>query len=395
MGRGHRLAAGAAAVLVLGLGAPASAGAAQWRVQPGVDVGAVRDSNIRLTTGPHEDTRGYVAAADLEVGRETPTSRADFEATVVRSEYTSGEAQDRTEHRGSLDAEKRTSERGTLGLRGEYRRDTLFASRILDEGTGDIRDVDVGLSTETEVRRYYRVLQPSWHWLLSELSAVHLAYRHSDVDFAQAAATDLVNYESDLLSATYSRRISARDGFHVTAAASRYRPEGDENEADSLQLLAGMSREFSETTEGSFSLGAGRTEEKGMTRDERSTGLVATATLRQKGEVSNLEAILSRDVTPSGIGRALQTDQLRVYWVRQLSPTTEFVLDLWWLQTEVVEGFDPDAERRYYEVNPSVRWRWLANVAVVASYSYRYQKYASEAESANGSAVFLGLSYRL
>lgn len=383
----------AALALCLAGSLPATAPAAQWSVSPGVDVGAVRDDNIRLTPGDHETTSGYVAAANLELERESPTSQADFAATVVRTDYTSGEADDRTEHRARLDAVKRTSERGTLGLRGEYRRDTLFETVIFDPGVGDIRDVDVGLARDAEVRRYYRVLQPSWTWQLTELSGLDVSYRRSDVDFARAEGTDVVNYDSDLLTATYNRRLSLQNSFLVTAAAARYRPESGDNDADTVQLLVGMGRDFSETLEGSFSLGASRTREQGAAEDD--SGIVVSGVLRQESEVSTLEGILSRDVAPSGIGRALQTDQLRIYWVRRLSPATDFVLDAWWLQTEVTEGFDPSAERRYYEISPQFRWRWLENVSVVASYSYRWQKYVAEPDSAHSNTVFLGLGYRL
>ena len=377
-----------------GWGGGSAALAAQWNVQPAVDVGAVRDDNIRLTPGPHETTTGYVAAANLDVERERPTSLAELDIAVVRADYSEGEAEDRTDHRARLNAEQRTSERGTLGLRAEYRRDTVFDSVVLEEGTGDIEDVDVGLSSDTEVQRYYRVIEPEWTWLLTELSSVNVSYRTRDVNFADAQGTGLIDYESDSLSTTYSRRISVQNRFHVTAATSRYRREGGDGESDTLRLLAGMGRDFSETLEGSFAVGVSRTTET-VAGEDRSSGLVLRAELRQEGEVSRLHGIFSRDVTPSGIGRALQTDQLRLYWVRGLTPTMDFVLDAWWLQTEVVEGFDPNANRRYYEVSPKLRWQWLANVSVVASYRQRYQKYEAAADSADSSTVFLGLSYRL
>lgn len=380
----------------LGLLLPFAGGvarAADWRVTPAIDAGALRDDNIRLAPGPHETTTGYIAAANLDVERQSPTSDAEFEAAVVHTDYSEGEVEDRTDQRARLTARKRTSERSTFGLRGEYRRDTLFENVVLEEGTGDTQDVDVGLSTETEVRRNYRVIEPSWSWLLSELSSVDFAYRRGDVNFTGPAGAGLVDYETDQLNATYNRRVSARNSVHVTAGAARYRPADENRKAETLQLLVGMGREFSETLRGSFAIGASRTDEDGGAGDS-SSGLVVRAELRQEAEVSTLHAIASRDVAPSGIGRALQTDQVRLYWVRPLSPTVEFALDARWLQTEVVEGFDPQANRRYYEVSPRLSWRWLANLSVVASYRQRYQKYET-ADSADSSTVFLGLSYAL
>lgn len=392
----HRRALRRAALgLALGLGVCAPATAAQWSVRPAVDLGAVRDDNIRLTTGPHDTASGYIAAANLEVERETETSRADFAGAAVYSRYSGGDVGDTTEYRAELDAEKQTSERGTLGLAAEYRRDALFKTLVIEEGTGDIRDVDVGISTEEEVRRYYRVVEPSWRWLLSELSSVRFSYRLTDASFSDAARTVIVDYEEDLLNATYARQWTSQNDFYVTVNASRYRPEGDANESDTLRLLAGVGRAFSETLRGTFALGASRTDETGVAQEGRTTGVVVTATLRQRSELSTLEGVVSRDVTPSGIGRALRTDQVRVYWARRTSPRTELVFDAQWLETRVIEGTDPSVERRYYELSPQLRWQWLADTFVVASYRYRYQKFRAAADSADSSAVFLGVSYSL
>jgi len=384
----------AAAVFAL---AAAPGEAAQWTVVPAVDLGAVRDSNLRLTTGPHDSTTGYVAAARLGVARETEVSRAELNGFVAHTRYSGDEFEDKTDFGLTLDAIHRTSERGSLGLDARYRREALFHTVVLlPEDVGDIRDVDVGLSDDTLVRRHYRVLQPSWRWLLTERSAIELRYRLTDVSFSDRPQTsELLDYEENLISAIYSRRLSARDELLVTANASRYRPDGTDAEAETVQLLIGRARTFSETLRGSVSVGAGRTTEREGGTEEESTGIVVDARLQQRAETSTLDGVVSRTVTPSGIGRVLRTDQLRVLWTRQLGPALEFGLEARLLRTRVVEGVDPSADRRYYEIAPRLSWQWLEDVAIVGTYRYRRQRYDVDTDTADSSAVFLGLSYRL
>ncbi|HEX7043434.1 MAG TPA: hypothetical protein VF203_02355 [Burkholderiales bacterium] len=364
---------------------------------PTVDVGAVRDSNLRLTTGPHDSTTGYIAAARMDVTRETEVSQAELNGFVAHTRYSGDEFEDKTDYGLTLDATHRTSERGTLGLDARYRREALFETVILvPADVGDIRDVDVGLSTETVVRRNYRVLQPSWRWLLTERSAIELRYRLTDVSFSDRPQdSELLDYEENLVSAIYSRQLSARDELLVTANASRYRPEDTDAEAETVQLLIGRARTFSETLRGSISVGAGRTTEREGGIEEDSTGLVIDARLRQRAEISTLDGVISRTVTPSGIGRVLRTDQLRVLWSRRLGPALEFGLEARLLRTRVVEGVDPSADRRYYEIAPRLSWQWLEDVAIVGTYRYRRQRYDVDTDTADSSAVFLGLSYRL
>lgn len=389
--RRARVTLGAAALALWG----GPAAAASWEVQSFLDAGALRDDNIQLTTAPHESTSGYVAATRVEAKRTTETSRATFNGFLAHTTYSTGDLPDKTEEGLAVNAEKATSERSKLGFDGEFRHDALFETAITRRGTGDVRDVDVALSENTQVRRNYRVLAPSWNWLLTESSSVRLAYRYTNAGFSDDAGTDLVDYKENLLSATYTRQLNPRDELNITTNSIRYRPATGNEEADTVQLLAGLGRAFSETLRGSFALGASKSTTHSPAGDDDATGLAANASLRQSSETSTLEGVISRDVTPSGIGQALRTDQLRIFWSRRLSENLEFILETQWLRTRALEGGNAGVDRRYYEISPQLRWQWLENWYVVGSFHRRQEKLDTAPDSADSNAVFLGLSYRL
>jgi hypothetical protein len=375
--------------------APAAAWAAQWTWRPSVEVGAMRDDNLELTTGPHTSTSGYVVGARLDTEAKTETSVTKVLGAATHTNYSRADIEDKNERGLYLTSENRMSERGTLGFEGEYRHDAVFETSVVRPGTGDVRDTDIGLSTRTEIRRDYRTFQPSWNWLLTERSAIRFGYRWSDVSFSETAGTGLVNYQDHLISAAYSRQLTPKQDVTVSTNIARYEPDTAGVKAQTLQLLAGLTQAFSPNVKGSAAFGVSRTTETTPGNEDRSSGVVASATLRQTGELSTFEGVLSRDVTPSGIGRTLRSDQLRVYWTRQLAPEIEFVFNVQLLRTQLLEGSDPNANRTYYDIAPELRWRWLENTYVVGSVRYRKQKYESDPNSADSNAVFFGIRYSL
>lgn len=369
--------------------------AAEWRVQPSIDVASTYEDNVALVTGDTESTSAYIVAPRVSIVRNTETSKVDLNGYVAFTDYQRGEIEDKTESAIFLTSHNKTSERGTLGLNGELRRDTLFERFRQGPGVGDLRDTDIGLSTSTQVRRNYRALNPYFNWLLTEVSALRLEGRLTDVNFSNTGGTSLIDYRETFIGSTYSRELSERNTATLTANMFRYRPENSDAEAETLQLLAGLVRKFGESTRGNFAIGGSSTRQTENDEEDRSSGVVLRAGLEQRSEISQLETVVSRDVTPSGIGRALRTDQYRIRWLRKTAPTVDFVLVGQYIRNRVLEGSDPGIDRRYLEIEPQLRWHWLENWVVSGSYRYRQQEFDASGDSADSNAVFLGVSYNL
>lgn len=373
----------------------ATARGAEWIFEPSIDLASMYDDNVELTTGAHTSSSGYILAPRISLNRNTETSKMDLDAYAAFTDYQRGDVEDRSESAASIRSYSQTSERGTLGLDAELRRDTLFERFSEARGVGDLRDVDIGLSTSTRVRRNYVAANPYFDWLLTERSAVRVGYRLTDVGFSNADGTGLTDYKEHLVSGSYTRQLSETDSASLAANVIRYRPDSTTSEADTLQLVAGLTRKFSETTKGAVAAGINKTKQAEAGTDDTSSGLVLRAEMEQKSEISQLDTVLSRDVAPSGIGRALSTDQFRIRWLRKTAPTVDFVLEAQAIRTRVLEGSDPTIDRRYLEIGPSFQWHWLEDWAISGGYRYRRQKYDAEPDSADSNAVFLGVSYAL
>lgn len=368
---------------------------AEWIFQPSIDLASTYDDNVELTTGSPTSASGYIVAPRFSLKRNTETSKMDLDAYAAVTDYQQADVEDRTETVASLRSKNQTSERATFGLDGELRRDTLFAYLNQGRGVGDLRDVDVGLSTSARIRRTYLAANPYFDWLLTERSSVRLGYRLTDASFSNAGGTGLIDYKEHIISGSYNHQLTEQNSASLTANAMRYRPDNSTNEADTIQLLAGISRAFSESTRGSFAIGGSDTTQTEAGVEGSSSGVVLRAELVQKSEISQLDTVLSRDVAPSGIGRSLRTDQFRIRWLRKTSPTVDFILDGQAIRTHVLEGSDPTIDRRYLEIAPHFQWHWIEHWAISGGYRYRRQKYDADTNSADSNAVFLGVTYAL
>lgn len=379
---------------VIALLAAQASSAAEWIFEPSVAVGATYDDNVDLTTESGDSVSGYLLVPRVQLRANTEVSKTVLDGYLAYTDYRESDIEDKTEFVGFLTDERRTSERGTLNFRGEYRRDTLFERVDFGEGTGDLQDVDIGLSSSTEVRRHRRTLDPRYTWLLTERSAIRLGYRYTSTSYANASGTDLVDYQQDGVSATYIHSVTDRSDIELTVNAARFDPDIDE-ESRTVQVLGGLRRAFSDTLRGNFAAGVSRTRTEAGTEEDTSSGVVFRAGLEQRAERSILDGVVSRDVTPSGLGRTLESDQLRIRWTFKTTPTVDFVLRSHLLRNRVLEGEDPGIDRRYYEVEPELRWQWLPDLFFSGSYRYRRQKFDASPDAAKSNAYFLGLAYSL
>lgn len=365
---------------------------AEWIFRPSIELASVYDDNLRLAT--EEDSVSswrVVPRLALEGRTEVATTRVD--AYVAYSDYDEDEivVEDKTEASVFLASERRTSERTTVGLDGQYRRETLFKRVDFGPGIGDPQDVDVAITDFTDVQRYYRVAEPYARWQWTERTTFQFAYRLTDANFSNERGTGLVDYRNSTVQALAIHALTTRMEGTLTIRGSRFDPE-DREESDTIELLAGVRYAFTETLQGRFSAGASRTEQERGGVDETFSDVVFAAGLEQRSELSRLDGLISRGVTPGGLGEAVRSDQIRLRWERQVAPQLLFLLKVQALDIEALDDEVESVNRRYYDIEPQLRWRWLTDWSVFGAYRYRRQKY-DVGEAASSNSVLLGVRW--
>jgi len=366
--------------------------AAEWTTESSVSFGVGYYDNVALTTGPHESVSSISLTPRVKFGRITETSAVNIGLLVNAKDYSNSAVKDENEQILSLRSFLRTTERTRLEVDGEIRRENLFETLLVDPGIGDLRDTDIGL-IDTKIKRTLKTVTPSWAHSLSERSSLRLAVRFTDVSFSDTSSPNVVEYDEHSATARYSYRATNTSNVSASIYTSRYRPKDTNDKSETNQLSIGASRTFSEMTRGRFSVGTSKTTETTTAGKIESSGSVFEAGIVQNSELSTLEGVFSRDVHPSGAGKLVESDQIRVYFDRRITRKLSFGAKVKLFRDNVIEGSDPDIDRRYFEVKPELRWHWLPQWFFRTSYRYRRQKYDAEAETAKSNALFLGAAY--
>ncbi len=377
-----RAAVGAAALAIA-----ANATGAEWSLQPGIGVGITYDTNPELTTAEHDSSTGLFVNAGLGMRYATERSNIDLGAAWYYANYREEAVEDTNEPVVNLRSASRVTERQTLGLDGEYRRSTLYEQRAqASTGTGDIRDTDVGLAN---VQRDYWWLQPYWQVQVSELHSLDLRYRHTESNYDEI----LDDYKEDIATIAWSYALNPRDSLTVGIRGSRFdSPTADTRSTTSTAFL-GLGRAFTATSRGDLYVGGARAKEETAGVEYEVTGYVFRVAFAQRTELSRLEVVASRDANPSGGGRLVGVDQLRIDMRGSVSPRSELWLRALIFRERVLEGEDPALDRNYGEIEPGWSWSWTPEVSLSASYRYRRQKYEVEESAASSNAVFAGIGY--
>jgi hypothetical protein len=366
--------------------------AAQWSFEPSIGLATSRDDNPTLATGTQESATAVSIYPRMRWGRTTETSAVNIDAQVSATEYSGDQVPDTDSQTLTLYSYVQSTERAKWSLDSEYRRNILFESTQTTSGTGNLRDTDVGLATQ-KVRRESLNAQPSWSYALTERSSLGIRYVINNVSFENIAGTGLEDYKDHLLQATYSYRITQRDDLSFSIGHSAYRPDVSNTKSDTNSFLMGISHAYTETTQGRFMVGYGKTSEKAPTVIEDTSNYVLEAGLTQRSELATVDAVISRDVQPTGAGRSVLSNQFRLNLSRKISPMVS--LNIWAnvFKNKVLEGTDPDIDRRYYEVVPGLNWQWKPEWSFLLQYHYRKQKYDAITETATSKALSAGVNY--
>ena len=371
---------------------PVALQAAEWSFNPAVSVALGYESNASLTTDPHDAVSEVRLVPRFVVRRVTETSAADFELVAGATYYTGNEFEDVVDGRVELSSFVQSTERTKLGLDVSSRWDHLFNSAVTSTGTGDVQDIDIGLTTN-RIRRNWSELLPSVSYALSERSWVAFEYRLTDVEFGDVGESGLVDYQQHYVSGVYSYRLTVTNDLQVIVTGGQYRPASG-TDSDTKQLLAGIVHRFSTTADAGFRAGVGKTTETTLDGSQVDTSTyVLQARAAQQSELSKLEAEISHDVQPSGIGQSVSANQLRLDWNRKLSPSMAFLFRATAFRAEALQGPDPTVDRRYADAETGVGWILSPEWSLSVRYQYRYQKFDADMETAQSNGVFAKVSW--
>lgn len=376
--------------------------ALEWYLEPAATVGLQRESNLLLTTAPHESVSGRWAGARAYFGLRTENweSKANL---GVRSNRFDNEDFNSDEYTVKL-FNSLKSERTKWGLDASSVRDSVLS--------GNIVDADTGLAGGQR-ERTTGTISPSWSYLLTTRTLLKITYQTNDVRYNDARSAGLVDYDQNIARLDLSYDLSARTRVFASMAESSFDVPDNRLTSRNRQVQVGASYAFSETLNGSLAVGSRRTDTdqvvtrcgiiffglcffpEDVTVSASDTGSTLNATLQKQFERTRVEFNASRALSPSGAGAQVDADSISLLIEREIRSNrlwASFSGDA--LRLRTIVGDPTGIDRDYYRLEPRLRYQWSENVEIATYYRYTRRRYESLPEAAENNAVYLTVTYR-
>ncbi len=235
------------------------------------------------------------------------------------------------------------------------------------------------------------------------------------------ASTDLVEYDYHVLSSSLVRQFTPRIQGTLSASYNLYKPKSG-IDSRTINIQAGISRNFSETLVASFLAGQRQTTSDtliprfctvagtfpnctggpglltGTRKDEiDSTGAVYAASITKTLETGSLSASLSRSSSPGGDGELLDTTRLSLSGEHRFTEKLRTTLSIGITENEtIVNRFGRETNQdneTFFRVRPRVSYRWSREWDLAGEYEYAKNENANSRD-ATRNAVYLTVSYR-
>ncbi len=363
--------------------------AAEWSAEPSVAVRGVYNSNLILTSAPHNDTWGHWTSPGVKFAGATENLEVSGKAGADFVSYYGGINQSFTNMDFPLSVKYRT-ERETFALDGGFTRDNTLM--------GELQQTGVVLSF---TQRNYWNVAPSWTHAVTERLSLLAGYQYADAKYENGVRLGLVDYTTHNGSLGLSYHMTERDEIQGTAMVTDFNaPQASNLRSTVYGGQLAWTRELTDTITASLSAGGrviSSSVEAGSVR-LRDTQAVWTgsAFVQKKWDAATARIEASREVYPSGFGLLLQTSRAGVGVTKNATERVALSLDAAVYLAESVASPATAAslpQNRYITVTPAVRWKIADWWTLDLNYTYSQRQVESFNETAFSNAATIMLTY--
>jgi hypothetical protein len=401
----RRLLASLVFVVLTWLLFPTPGKAAEWSAEPSIRARGEYNDNRLLTTQPHDTVKGMEVAPKLGLSVRSDIWEINGGAELTRVRYRGDSDLDSDDQSFSLASWYKT-ERSQWGLSGAKSKTSILNDRQIDVNTG-----------LTQVQRVQdaRSISPSWSWDMTELTQLKLSYAVSDVSYANGESLGFYDYRSQTVTSRITRQFSQQNSGLIDVGYSFFRVPKTGVESRSTSVRAGFIRIFSEDSSGSLTAGLRQTAtfvpgglptyaydkngaifQTGVSTAQHadSTSPVYNASLERLMNNVRVSITLRRALDPGSNGNQAKTDYFGLNLERPLSARFTAYLSTYAYKVSTITSTISGTDRKLYQVEPRVRWKWTPELSVDTAYRFTHLKRASEDSAAKANAVYLTLVYQ-
>ncbi len=357
---------------------------------PFVSIQTIYDDNRQLWTdrrsrGLKTEVYGLLSSVGANVGVQSDRYKIDLRNRVSINRYESEMDLDSDNVYIDLTSNYNLSERITVGLTGNYTRDTTLTSEI------DVTGVIQG----NKIREQWSVI-PDVSIILTPRQSIQASYTHLDTSYEESRF--LVDYTNDIVSLTHNYQWTPLLTSFVNGSWMDFTIPSLNRKTTQYSINIGADYQFLPTWSASFMIGERFTTTEvtflGRTFSSSQQGLIFNFSINKEFESGSARASYSRLTSATGFGQLLVFDKLEANFSHKLTDNLRFSLTGGINVTTNSDTNNTNSDRTYYHVSPSLSWHFNRQTSLSASYRYRNQKFDREDEAAVSNAVFLTFNYR-
>ncbi|MDJ0927063.1 MAG: hypothetical protein QNJ73_05365 [Gammaproteobacteria bacterium] len=425
---------GAIGAVVLGVAWAYPVQAQQTEIVPRIDVGALHETNPRLSRVQEDEATGLLIDALLNMSWSTARTTAFFNPRLRLSRYDDNNDRDLENDDFWLDGGiEHTTARSITGLQAGYSELGVRTSE-LESASGPVGggSTDLSFVDDTQQRWY---IMPDWEYDITQKDRIRVALNYSDITYDQ---TDTFRLDYTFLNGdlSWQRSLSEKLALGLLLNVSQYdsdnaavkadpinnpgRTTDNDNSTYGASLFTNYA--LSETLDASLYVGYRDTEIKLKQvpfRDIFGTELcvdfngnvtpppcefkvddsfwVGSASLNRNSERTDLGVTVSRNITPTSNGLQTVRNEIRGTAVHDFSARVRGRLGLLYYNEELAGGDSQDFDRDYISFNASLDWRFTRVLGVRGAYRYVEVDETlpgSSDRKADNHYVFLGVFFR-
>ncbi|MDE3042036.1 MAG: hypothetical protein KGJ82_15885 [Nitrospirota bacterium] len=364
--------------------------AAEWSLLPSIGVKGVYNSNLILTSLPHDASYGYWASPAAEFAGKTERLEVSGRVAADFVSYYGGVQNQFTNIFLPLTLSYKT-ETDLLGFTGGFTRDNTLMSELRT----------TGLVLRFTQRNQWNAT-PTWTRSLTEKLSFQSSFQFSDTTYENGLHLGLVDYQLLGGSGGLLYQMTEQDkielsgsyvNFHTTNALSPFR-------ASYPGVNLSLTHAFTETLTGKAYGGPSFVSSTTQTVSDnikaQSTVWLFGANLTKKFERATVQVSASRNIVPSGFGLLFQTDRAGVTVSHDLSETLTASFDG---AGYIVSGITNLAsagtisDSRYFSATPAIAWKFLEWWKLELSYTYGRREVVGFSDVAISNATMFMLTY--
>lgn len=375
------------ALTIMAFGMAPSIDAAEWSLTPSLGAKGIYNSNLLLTSLPHDETYGYWVTPAMEVSGSSERLVVSSRVAADFVGYFGGERREFTNVFLPLSIRYKT-EKDVIGFAGGLTRDNTLLSELQETGV-----------VLQFAQRNQWTFNPTWTRMLTEKLSFQSGVQFSDTTYESGR---LVDYRLFGGSGGFRYVLTERDQVQLMGSYLDFRTTDSPSAFRSnfpgidMSLTHAFSESLTGTVHGGPRFLQSTSEIFGVNVTTHDTVWLVGASLQQKFERAMVGASFERDLVPSGFGLLIQTNRAQASASYDISETLTCSMSVVGVLTSgksqlALGGVFPDSS--YVSFSQKLSWKFLEWWQAEVSYMFRWRDIDTQADSANSHATTFMVTY--